>query len=156
MTKIKPETVLNSITIAVGAVIIYLMAVLFAGCTTTPEGKTVPDTARIALITREAATIGTQEALFRRPELKEKFVLVVAQLAVLESQPDITVESLLGIISQLPVTELQSHDAKLAFSSARLVVAAAGWSTVSIVRAEQLRPVVIALREGLVAGGSVP
>lgn len=126
------------------------------GCTTTPEGKTVPDIARIALVTREAATIGTTEALIRRPEVKEKFVLVVAQLAVLEAQEDITVESLLAIVSQLPVNELKSDNARLAISSARLIVASAGWSDVTIVRAEQLRPVVTALREGMIAGGAVP
>lgn len=154
MTKIKPETVINSITLAAIIAIVYALATLFSGCTTTPEGKTVPDIARIALITREAATIGTQEAIFREPQWKEKFILVAAQLAVLEAQPDITVESLLGIISQLPVNELRSHDATLAISSARLLIAAAGWSSVTIVRAEQLRPVVTALREGLIAGGA--
>ena len=127
-----------------------------AGCTTTPEGKTVPDVPRIAAITREAATIGTQETLIRRPEVKDKFIMVVAQLAVLETQGDITVESLLAIVSQLPVNELKSDNARLAISGARLVVAAAGWSDVTIVRAEQLRPVVTALREGLIAGGAVP
>jgi hypothetical protein len=125
-------------------------------CTTTPEGKTVPDVPRIAAITREAAQIGTTEALIRRPEVKEKFILVVAQLAVLEAKENITVESLLSIVSQLPVKELGSDDARLAISSMRLVVAAAGWSTVEIVRAEQLRPVVTALRDGMMAGGAVP
>ena len=128
---------------------------LMAGCTTTPEGKTIPDVPRIAAITRETATIGTQEALLRQPKLKEKFILVAAQLGVLETQGDITVEKMLYIISQLPVDKLQSPNASLAISSARLVVAAAGWSSVTVVRDEQLRPVVTALREGLVAGGAV-
>lgn len=127
-------------------------ALLLAGCVTTPEGKTIPDVPRIAAITREAAMIGTQEALFRKPELKDKFVLVANSLALLEGQEDITVEKLLFIVNQLPVNELKSRDATLAISTARLVVAAAGWSEVTIVRAEQLRPVVIALREGLLAG----
>jgi len=128
---------------------------LVAGCTTTPEGKTIPDVPRIAAITREAATIGTQEALIRNPALKGKFVLVAAQLAVLETQGDITVEKMLYIVSQLPVNELKSADARLAISAARLVVAGAGWSSVTIIRDEQLKPVVTALREGLVAGGAV-
>ena len=128
---------------------------LVAGCTTTPEGKTIPDVPRIAAITREAATIGTTEALIRNPAWKEKFILVVAQLGVLETQGDITVEKLLYIVSQLPVNELKSDDARLAISAARLVVAGAGWSSVTIIRDEQLKPVVTALREGLVAGGAV-
>lgn len=129
---------------------------LVAGCTTTPEGKTIPDVPRIAAITREAAAIGTQEALVRNPALKEKFVLVAAQLAILETQGDITVEKMLYIVSQLPVNELKSDDARLAISAARLVVAGAGWSSVTIIRDEQLRPVVTALREGLIAGGAIP
>ena len=35
-----------------------------------------------------------------------------------------------------------------------LLVAGAGWSAVEIVRTEQLRPVVQALREGLITGGA--
>ncbi len=133
----------------------FLLGLVLTGCITSPEGKTVPDIARIALVTREAATIGTSQALMRNPQWKDKFILVVAQLRVLEAQPDITVESLLGIIGQLPVNELRSDNATLAISSARLLVVAAGWSSVPIVRAEQLRPVVTALREGLEAGGAV-
>ena len=131
-------------------------ALILTGCVTSPTtGKTIPDVPRIAAITREAATLGTSEALSRQPQLKEKFVLVVAQLAVLEAKPDITVEAMLSTVSQLPVKELKSQNAALAISTARLVVAAAGWSSVEIVRAEQLRPVVTALREGMIAGGAV-
>ena len=129
-------------------------AIIITGCTTTPEGKTVPDIARIAMITQEAATIGTQEALARKPEWKVQFAVVVVELTKLEAEADITVESLLRIISQLPVDQLSSQNARLAFSSARLLVAATGWSTVAIVRSEQLRPVVTALRNGMVAGGA--
>lgn len=130
-----------------------IAAVLVAGCVTSPTtGKTIPDIPRIAAITREAAAIGSQEALFRKPELRDKFVLVANSLALLESQDDITVEKLLFVVNQLPVNELKSRDATLAISTARLVVAAAGWSEVTIVRAEQLRPVVSALREGLLVG----
>jgi len=127
---------------------------LVAGCTTTPEGKTVPDIARIAMITQEAATVGTAEALARKPEWKVQFGVVVVELTKLEAEPDITVESILRIVSQLPVDKLQSDNARLAFSGARLLVAASGWSTVAIVRSEQLRPVVTALRNGMVAGGA--
>jgi hypothetical protein len=133
---------------------ILLSAAMLAGCVTSPEGKTIPDVPRIAAIVREAATIGTAEALLRRPELKEKFILVVAQLAVLEAQPDITVESLLAIVSQLPVNELKSDNARLAISSARILVASTGWATQPIVRGEQMRPVVNALKEGMAAGGA--
>jgi hypothetical protein len=137
-----------------GFILIVATALAVAGCTTTPEGKTVPDIARIAMITQEAATIGTAEALARKPEWKVQFSVVVVELTKLESESDITVESLLRIVSQLPVDKLQSDNARLAFSSARLLVAASGWSTVAIVRSEQLRPVVTALRNGLVAGGA--
>lgn len=129
-------------------------ALTLTGCTTTPEGQTVPDIARIAAITQEAATIGTQEALTRKPEWKAQFNVVVVELTKLEAEQDITVESLLRIISQLPVDQLSSPNARLAFSSARLLVAATGWATVPIVRSEQLRPVVRALRDGMANGGA--
>ena len=129
---------------------------MVAGCVTSPTtGKTIPDIPRIAAFTFEAASIGTSEAIARKPELKESFILVAAQLAVLEAQPDLTVESLLAVLRQLPVDKLQGKNATLAFSVARLALVSTGWSTVEIVRAEQLRPVVTALREGLIAGGAV-
>lgn len=127
---------------------------LLPGCKTTPAGDSVPDIARIALVTREAASIGTAEALARRPEWRPQFITVAAQLRQLEAAPSITVNALLAIISQLPVNELRSRDAQLAISGARLVVAAAGWSDVEIARTEQLRPMITALREGLELGGA--
>lgn len=144
------------------SIFLFTVALIFAGvlaahltgCATAPDGSSVPDTARIALVTREAAAIGTAEALFRYPEWKPDFVSVVAQLKALEAEPNITVNAMLGIIARLPVNELRSRDAQLAISGARLVVAAAGWSDVEITRTEQLRPVVTALREGLELGGA--
>lgn len=127
--------------------------VMIPACTTTPEGKTIPDVPRIAAVTREAATIGTQQALLAHPEWATQFRKVYGQLSVLSSSPDITVEKLLVIVNQLPVKQLQSQNATLAISGARLLITATGWSSVTVVRAQQMKPVVDAIMEGMVAGG---
>lgn len=126
---------------------------LLPGCITSPEtGKTIPDIPRIARGVKEAARIGSREAIFNRPQLAEKFDLVIAQLIKLEEREIVTVETLLDIGSQLPIKELKSREAQLSFDAARVSVALAGWSSVEIVQAAQIHPVITALREGLQQG----
>lgn len=133
--------------------LVFLAAIILStGCKTAPDGTKQPDIARIALITREAAAIGTAEAVARNPEWRDQFQSVVVELRKLETANDITPDVLLFTIRGLPVNELRSRDATLAITSARLLVVAAGWSDVTIVRSEQMRPVVAALRDGIELG----
>jgi hypothetical protein len=137
-------------------ILILICALAFSACTTNQAGKTVPDVPRIVATVKEAATVGTQLALIQKPESKTTFLKVESELLTLAAQPDITVERLFAILDQLPVKKLKSSKAQLIIGGARITVAAAGWSNVDIIRAEQLKPVTIAIVDGMMAGGAVP
>lgn len=124
----------------------------FLGCTTTGE----PDIARIAAVSQEATRIGTREAVFDHPEWRSDFVTAQQQLAILAQQQGMTVNDLLRVISQLPVSELSGRTGRVVLDSARLVIVAANWSGVEIVRTEQLRPVAQALSDGIGQGLAEP
>ncbi len=138
-----------------------LCMALIVGCTTVtstnPDGETVtknvPDVPRIAAFTKEAVTIGVSEALLANPQWQPYFATCHQQLTVLEGEDAITVASLLNVLSQLPVKELNGQNARIAFSSARLVIVAAGWSDVGSEQMKQVRPIVVAIREGLELAG---
>lgn len=129
-----------------------LLATVLAGCTTVGD----PDIPRIALAVKEAATIGTSEAVRDHPEWRPHFEDVSNELELLEKQETITVGQLLEEINQLPVSELSSDRARLIMASARFTIAIAGWSDVELKQSEQVRPVIIALREGIDAGLASP
>lgn len=143
-----------------GAVTIFAMkkalslsvALVLASCATLPE----PDIIRIAAAVKEAATLGTSEAVRDHPEWRPHFDYATEELELLEKQDQITVANLLDVLSRLPVSELSSDQARIIMSVARLTIAVAGWSDVKIVQTQQLRPVIIALREGIDAGLAQP
>ncbi len=121
---------------------------LVASCKTTGG----PDIERISVAVKEAATIGTQEAIRDHPEWIPTFVLVRDQLDAISVKDRITVSDLLAAINKLPVSELSSDTARLSIEAARLLVAIAGWSDVEIVQTGQIRPVIIAMSQGITAG----
>lgn len=121
---------------------------LFAGCTTVGA----PDIERISRAVQEAARIGTQEAVRDHPEWIPYFVTTRDSLNILAASDKLTVASLLEAISKLPVSELSSDTARLIIAGAVLTVSIAGWSDIEIVQTEQIRPVVIALSDGINAG----
>lgn len=135
-------------------------AALFAvaGCitVTNPDGttETAPDIERIALVAKEAATMGTEEALRVHPEWLPRFQLARRELVGLVAGPTITAAQLLDIMARLPVKELQSNAAKISIRSARIVIAGAGWSVVPEDRLRQLCPVALAIAEGIEAGSA--
>lgn len=127
----------------------FCFAALFlAGCATTGG----PDIPRIAAAVQLAAQVGTSEAIRDHNEWRPAFQLVRNQLNTLAAQESLTLDSLLTVISGLPVNELSSDTARLSFEAARIVLIAAGWSEIEIVRTDQLRPVIVALSAGITAG----
>jgi hypothetical protein len=125
------------------------------GCKTV-DGESVPDIERIAATAREAATFGVQEALLARPDWADEFTLAHRELTSLAAGDTITAAQLLDILNRLPVKELKSEEARITIAGARILIAGAGWSVVDAERLNQLRPVIIAIAEGLVSGGVQP
>lgn len=124
----------------------------FTACTTV-NGVRQPDIARIALVTREAASIGTQEALLVHPEWLPYFAIAHAELRTLATSETISVTDILGIIGRLPVKELKSQAARVSIEGAQLLIVASGFSEVNAERVAQLKPIVEALYLGMEAGG---
>jgi hypothetical protein len=123
------------------------------GCKTAPDGTQTADIERIARVTKEAATIGTMEVLARRPDWRAHFQIAHVELLALEKSDKITLDSILNIVSRLPVKELRSDDARLAITGARLLISAIDVPEIDAERLAQLRPIVVALREGIESGG---
>ncbi len=130
-----------------------VLVMVFTGCKTTADGTKTADIERIARVTREATSIGTLELLKRHPEWLIHFKIAHDELAQLESADNISLDSVLTIISRLPIQELKSDDARLAVQGSRLLISAIDVPEVGAERLAQIRPIVKALREGLEAGG---
>lgn len=141
MTKIK-----SIIGMAVPAA---LAIVIFTGCKT---GGTGADIERIARVTKEAATIGTEQLLVRHPEWQAQFQIAHDDLVTLENSDTVSLARVLEIINRLPIKELSGRDAKLAVQGARLLISAIDVPEVDAQRLAQIRPIVKALREGIEAG----
>ncbi len=143
---------MNKMKTLIIATLCMLAPLLFLGCKTV-GGTQVADIERIANVTKEATTIGTQEVLKRRPEWAVDFRLAHEQLAALEKADTISVADILKIIDWLPIKELKSDNARLAVTGARLLISGIDLPEVSADKLAQIRPIVTALREGLEAGG---
>lgn len=136
--------------------LIIALAAIAISCTTVtqPDGTTTskPDIERIALVAKEAAAFGTEEALKVHPEWLPRFQLARGELVGLAAGPTITAAQLLDIMARLPVKELQSNAARLSITSARIIIAGAGWSVVPEERLKQVAPIAIAIAQGIEAG----
>ncbi len=122
---------------------------LVAGCATTVNIE------RVAAATKEAVTLGTEVALIEHPEWRTSFYEVSAGLRLLAEADKITLDGILSSLNKLPVSELSSDKARLIISGARLVIAVSGWSDTEIVQTEQLRPIALAIADGIDAGSVV-
>ena len=145
---------------------VLVCALAFTGCVTkpavvnpdgtvTPGGK-APDIARIAAVTEEVVRIGTATVLIDRPDLLPYFQTALAELTLIEKSGKVTPALLIDVLNQLPVKQLHGNNSVMIFESARVLLAAAGWSQVDITRTQQLLPIVTAMKQGLITAGVEP
>lgn len=135
--------------------LIGLLAMLaaFTGC----KSFTPADSARIASVSKQAATIGTREVLTAHPSYRAEFQEAADELHALASSPTIGVSDLLAIAQRLPVKELKSDTARLSFEGATLFISAIDVPELSADRVAQLQPIAQAIADGIIAGmPSVP
>jgi len=138
MTKSKIMAVL-----AVGLVLVGPV-----GCTTTGQ-LDVPRTARVA---REAAEIGTSEYLAFNPTERTKFVLAANQLRTLQRAPELSLDTILDMVRQLPVDQLGSDEARIAIRGARLLISAWNVPQASPELTADLQLLAGAIADGIEAG----
>lgn len=131
--------------------ILALSVIAFVGCKTV-DGEKQLDSQKVAAVAYSAAAVGTEAALMQHPEWLPQFQLAADDLAALEGNGTINVDSILEIISRLPVKELKSENAQLAINGARILIGAAGYSTVEADKLKELQPVVSAIRAGIQEG----
>jgi len=132
--------------------VVAVAAFALAGCVTGPNGNQVPDTARIAAVSREAASLGTFEALKANPGWKAQFELARVELLTLVAGDTITAAQLVDVLGRLPVKQLQGDTARIAISAAKILIAGAGWSVVPAEKLNQIRPIALAIAEGIQQG----
>lgn len=125
-----------------------VFSIAFVGC----ASLTMSDVNRIAAGAKEAATSGTREVLLSHPEWKPQFQLAADQLHTLATSPDITVQSILAIAKQLPVKELKSQDARIAFEAATFTISIINVPPVPAEAAGKLQPIAQAIADGINAG----
>ena len=134
--------------------LIFAATLVLSGCVTNPTtGQNEPDIQRIAAVAKEATMFGVSEALVEHPSWMSSFQVAKTQLDMLANANSITASELLDILNQLPIKELQSKNARIAISSARILIAGAGWSVIDAERLNQLRPVIVAISGGMEAAG---
>lgn len=132
--------------------VVAVAAFALAGCVTGPNGNQVPDTARIAAVSREAAALGTYEALKANPGWKAQFELARVELLDVVAGDTITAAQLVSVLGRLPVKQLQGDTARIAISAAKILIAGAGWSVVPAEKLNQIRPIALAIAEGIQQG----
>jgi hypothetical protein len=125
------------------------------GNSVTNVTKTI-DTARVATISRQAATVGTSEVLASHPEWRPQFQLAADNLRLLATSPSISLDSLLQIARKLPVKELKSQTARLSFEGATLLISAIDVPQLPADRLAELQPIALAIADGIVAGMPAP
>jgi hypothetical protein len=167
-TKTMKTKIRSSLTVGLILLAPILIFAGLSGCksvttvTTDPFGNSVTnvtktiDTARVATISRQAATVGTSEVLASHPEWRPQFQLAADNLRLLATSPSISVDSLLQIAQQLPVKELKSQTARLSFEGATLLISAIDVPQLPADRLAELQPIALAIADGIVAGMPAP
>jgi len=127
---------------------------LLGGCATTMNQG---DVALLAQDLRDIAREGTIYAVAENPEWRPNIELVRDQLQAQASGTNmLTFNSLLFTLQALPVKELKSSEARLAITSASIILRRAG-ANADLGNVSDLKPIAGGLAEGISEGlGIVP
>ena len=126
--------------------LLFPLLLLAGGCATTAAK---PDVDRIAPVVKTAAFVGTFYFLQEKPAAEPAFRIALNELRLLEAAESIDFNNILWIVNRLPVKELKSDEAVLIVTSATILLAELGGPSVPIERLRELRPIVVALRQGI-------
>jgi len=128
---------------------IIASASLLCGCTTTPQQTQIEQLAADLRDITEATVI---IALAEKPDNRDELLLVLGKLKALEALPDpITLTSLRSLLMELPLDRLESDKGQLYIIGARVILRRVSYE-VDLGTLTTVRPIVVALREGLEAG----
>jgi len=129
------------------SLLLCAFALNFSGCSTTPATTQH----RIESSCKVAAYLGTATALAEHPEWRAGFVTARDQLHVLETADTVDFVTLLAIVQQLPIKELKSPNARLAITTATILLQDYA-GELALDNLQQLKPIAGALRAGIDLG----
>lgn len=127
--------------------VLFALLLIPTGCSTLTEG----DIGLLAADLRDVGREGTIYALAERPEWRTQIELVRDNLNKLAEQPSITIDGMLQILSTLPFEELQSSEARLAFTGGRIILRRVG-ANVDLSSVQNLKPLAAGLALGIDEG----
>lgn len=136
----------------VGILPFAIVGLSVTGCSTVGQnGGTILTPARVKAV----AYLGTAFALTAHPEYRTGFTIAVAELKFLETQDKIDFATFLAIVHKFPVKELEGQNGILYITAATLLLDDLGGS-LDMSKIENLKPYVVALREGIELGLGTP
>ena len=106
----------------------------------------------IRLLSYTAASIGTSMAIKENPEWKPKFEAAYTNLTSLLDSGIITGPYLRQIISDLPIKELKSENARIAIEGATLLYDVSVGTKLDIEKAPYVKAAAMGIRDGLRVG----
>lgn len=130
---------------------LVLVAFLFGGCVTGPDGARTVDAERVARIAGVAAATGSNLYLQKHPEHRGDFVIARNSLFVLESTGDFDPVRFADALKQLPIKELKGPEGALYVGLATIAFEELSTYAKSrnLDRVAWVKPVLVRVRAGL-------
>lgn len=136
---------------------LFLVLALLSGCATSSgqnEGLTDAKVKKIATVVELASYNGTYLFIENNPDKAKIFREVAKNLDIL-LEDEITLDKFLIIVSQLPIKELQSKEAKIIVNNSIVLFGVFQDDLIKLDQLEQvkkLKPVILALKHGIERG----
>ena len=128
-------------------VMLVASGLVLGGCATTGSGGKKD----YSKVIKTIVWAGTSYAIMEHPEWRESFELAANQLDLLATADTIDYTTVVAIIQALPVKELKSSEGILAITAVSLLLSDYE-GTIDLTKVEQVKPIVIALRDGIRLG----
>lgn len=135
------------------AVILFAIVLLIpTGCTTTADGRRVPDVVLISAIAQSAASTGTILYLKSHPLDRPKFELARLSLRGLIAAGNGSPADLQAALSSLPISQLSGENGSVIVANAVVILDAAQKKIAELDRAQVWSGFVLPVAQGLLAG----
>lgn len=123
---------------------------VLTGCSTTSQNQTTWLTpVRVEKLTKLGTYVAVSAYLNENPADKATFVSVKASLQILVDQSKWDSVTVAAILQNLPVKELQTTEAKLAFQGGLLLVDLLGYGSFDAKNVEHVKAFIIGFNDGL-------
>lgn len=132
-----------------------LVLPLLTGCASLNDGLSGSNAQRIQTSVKLAAYLGTSAYLTKNPQTRPAFVTARDQLLLLSTAENIDAATLLAIVSQLPVKELNGDQSKLIITAATIILSDFA-GELQLDQLKQLQPIAKSMADGITLGLGTP